>query len=70
VTTQYCITVKDAKARYGVSRSTLMRLAATTGALRKIGRAVRFDVALMDQAVDACAKGGVEDGRTDEKTPA
>jgi hypothetical protein len=41
-------TYRDAMARYSLGMSTVVRLARESGALRKIGKAARVDLAAMD----------------------
>ena len=61
---KYVLRVSEAMERYGLSRTTLMQLARREGAIRKIGRAVRLDVATMDSAIDSMSVGGdVDDGQ-------
>lgn len=44
-------TVKEAMKRYRVSRTTLMKIAKESKALRKIGKSVRIDIDVMDQYI-------------------
>ena len=45
-------TTEEMKERYKLSRNTLMKIAMENVAVRKIGRAVRFDIEAMDEAID------------------
>lgn len=44
-------TVKEAMKRYRVSRTTMMKIAKESKALRKIGKSVRIDIDVMDQYI-------------------
>lgn len=50
---RYVLKVAEAQERYALSRNKLMELAVSAGAVRKIGRAVRIDVATMDAFIDS-----------------
>lgn len=45
-------TVSEAMQRYRLSRSLLMKVANDNKALRKIGRAVRVDIKILDEAME------------------
>ena len=47
------LTINQARERYQLSRATLMKIGEDAAAVRRIGRAIRLDVQLMDKAIEA-----------------
>lgn len=46
-------TIDQARERYKLSRNLLMKIAEDNGAVRRLGRAVRIDIPLMDKALNS-----------------
>lgn len=46
-------TIPQAKERYKLGRAKIMEVAQQSDAIRRFGRAVRIDIEVMDQAIDA-----------------
>lgn len=44
-------TVQQARERYKLSRTMLMKIATESGAIRRFGRSVRIDIETLDKAV-------------------
>ena len=51
-------TVQQARERYKLSHTMLMKIATESGAIRRFGRSVRIDIETLDNAVNENYRGG------------